>query len=469
MIEQLGKKIGKTEFISPDSNAADEYKKTYGDKLIGIALPKNIEELRSIVLAADELKFSIQVHSFGLEEEITDNTIIIDLKRMNQIIEVNTKSAYALIEPGVTNQQLFQYLQDNQTGLWIDCDRDGLKSMAASVADHEFGYTPYGDHMMMQCGMEVMLANGELVRTTMGALPGNNIWQLFKWGFGPHVDPIFTQSNLGIITKIGIWLMPAPPAYKPFMLSLPARKDIAAAVEILRDLKINVIVPNSVVISNALLDAVPYIKRDAYLFEEVVDKERIKKDLNLGEWNLYGALYNTPENVDVLWPMVSGALSGIEGSKLFTNENRKDDCIWTAREGLMRGIPAEGFDNLNQWQGSYRCDIGIACPPAGEDILQLNTIVSGILQTYDIDDLTECVAGWRSIVKRNYFLFDEGSRTTTEKCVNEVITSAAEKGFSLTHSRTNHPDMKVIRAANPGLSSLQGRLKTALDPKSVFA
>jgi hypothetical protein len=76
----------------------------------------------------------------------------------------------------------------------------------------------------MHCGLEVILPNGELVRTGMGALPdpslphadglrpdqmpGNRAWQLFNYGFGPYNDGIFTQSNLGIVTKMGIWVRP---------------------------------------------------------------------------------------------------------------------------------------------------------------------------------------------------------------------------------------------------------------------
>ncbi len=73
----------------------------------------------------------------------------------------------------------------------------------------------------MHCGLEVILPNGELVRTGMGALPdpsrggldkrpdlqpGNRAWQLFNYGFGPYNDGIFTQSSLGIVTKMGIWV-----------------------------------------------------------------------------------------------------------------------------------------------------------------------------------------------------------------------------------------------------------------------
>lgn len=71
--------------------------------------------------------------------------------------------------------------------------------------------------------MEVVLPNGELIRTGMGALPdpsrppsdgsrpdqapGNRAWQLFNYGFGPYNDGIFSQSNLGVVTKMGIWVI----------------------------------------------------------------------------------------------------------------------------------------------------------------------------------------------------------------------------------------------------------------------
>jgi 4-cresol dehydrogenase (hydroxylating) len=459
--------MGKTALISP---ASSEFESRYGDKIQGVASPTTTDELRELVLAASNQKFTLHVHDFGLPGKGSfDNVVIVDLSGMNKILEINTKGAYALLEPGVTYQQLYKYLQDNKTGLWIDCDRNSLNSVAASIAAHEFGYTAYGDHMMMQCGTEVMLANGELTRIGMGALPGSNTWQLAKYAYGPYVDGLFTQSDLGIITKIGLWLMPAPPAYKPFMLSLKGQDDIAPAVEILRDLKINVIVPNSVVISNALLDAAPYSKREDYLVDGAVDVEKIRKEKDLGEWNLYGALYNTPDNVDVLWPMVSGALSSIEGSTLYTKDDRKGDPIWEQREGLMQGIPASGINALEDWHGIYRCEIGISCPPSAEEILQLHVLTNAITRKYSLDDLSEVVAGWRSLVKRNYFLFDEKTKINTETCVNELIAKAHARGFGLSHSKITHPDFRIQYKTNAGMSVLQGRLKTALDPETVLS
>lgn len=66
--------------------------------------------------------------------------------------------------------------------------------------------------------MEVVLPNGEVLRTGMGALPGkdgadNPTWQSFQAAYGPYVDGIFCQSNYGIVTKMGFWLMPETGKY----------------------------------------------------------------------------------------------------------------------------------------------------------------------------------------------------------------------------------------------------------------
>lgn len=78
-----------------------------------------------------------------------------------------------------------------------------------SIYCYSVGYTPYGAHWEQHCGLEVVLANGELVRTGMGALPGADRG-IFQHSFGPSQDGIFSQSNFGIVTQIGMFLMPDP-------------------------------------------------------------------------------------------------------------------------------------------------------------------------------------------------------------------------------------------------------------------
>jgi 4-cresol dehydrogenase (hydroxylating) flavoprotein subunit len=40
---------------------------------------------------------------------------------------------------------------------------------------------------------------------------------------------MFMQSNFGIVTKTGVWLMPKPEVYMPLWLAVPRDDDIAPA------------------------------------------------------------------------------------------------------------------------------------------------------------------------------------------------------------------------------------------------
>ncbi|KAJ4416889.1 hypothetical protein N0V85_002092 [Neurospora sp. IMI 360204] len=121
---------------------------------------------------------------------------------MNEIIEVSEEHAYAIVEPGVSFFVLYNYIQKKGYRLWPPFPALGWGSVLGNTLERGFGYTPNGEHAEQQCGMEVVLGTGEVVRTGMGALPGSPMWPLFKGGYGLSIDGLFYQSNLGIVTKL---------------------------------------------------------------------------------------------------------------------------------------------------------------------------------------------------------------------------------------------------------------------------
>ena len=106
---------------------------------------------------------------------------------MNKVLEVSEDQAYALVEPGVSYFDLYRYIRERKLKLWIDCPDPGWGSVIGNALDHGAGRTPlpYRDHFGAHCGMEVVLPNGEVVRTGMGALPTAKTWQHFQYGAGP--------------------------------------------------------------------------------------------------------------------------------------------------------------------------------------------------------------------------------------------------------------------------------------------
>ena len=59
-------------------------------------------------------------------------TVVLDLNRMNRILEVNVELGYALVEPGVSYFDLYRYLQDKGIKLWLDVPDPGWGSVRAT-------------------------------------------------------------------------------------------------------------------------------------------------------------------------------------------------------------------------------------------------------------------------------------------------------------------------------------------------
>ena len=300
---------------------------------LAVLMPDSVEQIQSLIKLAGTLGYAITTipnaagNGAGLLAP-KKPTVVLDFDRMNEIIEFNADSGYALVEPGVSFDQLRAHIDESGSSHWVDCDENGANSVSGSVSQRAFGYTPYGDHLLMQCGMEVVTANGEVLRTGMGALPGSDTWQLFKYNYGPYLDGLFSRSDLAVMTKVGVWLMPTPPAYHPFMVTLPDTGALERAVEVLRDLKIQMIVPNTVIISHR--------SADAELLRASGVTTRISGQ---AEWNLYGALYGIAENVQVTWGMVRAALGSIPYADISTSAEPSQHPAWPLRTQLMRGEP----------------------------------------------------------------------------------------------------------------------------------
>ena len=154
-------------------------------------------------------------------------SVVLDLKRMNRVLEVNEQQAYCVVEPGVSYFDLYRHLAGTQAQALdrLARTRAGAASSATrSIAAAATRASTIRDHFDAHCGMEVVLPNGELVRTGMGAHAERaRRGSCTSTGFGPWVDGIFSQSNFGVVTKMGFWLMPEPEAALRVTVTVPKR------------------------------------------------------------------------------------------------------------------------------------------------------------------------------------------------------------------------------------------------------
>lgn len=256
--------VGEQWVFTSDEDVAlyrDAYSPAWGEsdeRLISAAVaPQSVEEVQAIVRAANQFRIPLYPIStgknlgYGGSAPNLSGSVVVDLKRMNRIIEVDDKRHFAIVEPGVSYFDLHRYIRERNLKVMIDCPDPGWGSVVGNALDHGVGYTwgTYRDHFWSHCGLEVVLPDGEVMRTGMGAMPGAKTFADFRYGYGPYLDGLFSQAGFGIVTRMGIHLMPQPEAYSQKHVLVPRRRDLVPLVEIANELE------NSGVIGNPVIDS----------------------------------------------------------------------------------------------------------------------------------------------------------------------------------------------------------------------
>ena len=183
----------------------------------------------------------------------TPGQVVVDLSRMNRIVELNRRLGYVVVEAGVSQGQLWEYLQAQAPELWMDSTGAGPEaSLVGNTLERGFGHTRYGDHSATTCGMQIVLGDGRVLETGFGHYRQAAAQRVYRHGIGPSLDGLFAQSNFGIVTQIGLWLMPAPEALCAFFFSSDEAAALGEFVERLAPLRMSGQLQSAIHIGNDL-------------------------------------------------------------------------------------------------------------------------------------------------------------------------------------------------------------------------
>jgi 4-cresol dehydrogenase (hydroxylating) len=451
----------------------------------GALLPHTVEQIQSILKVCNQYRIAVWTIStgknfgYGSAAPATRGQMVLDLRRMNKIIEVDPVLGTALVEPGVTYRQLRDYLDERGYKFWIDVPSpSAIVGPVGNTLERGVGYTPYGDHFMMSCGMEVVLADGQVLRTGMGGVSGSGSWQCFKWGYGPYLDGIFTQSNFGVVTKLGFWLMPAPPLFKPFAVRYANTSDLSRIVETLRPLRIAGLVPGGGIIQSPLYEiAISNRRHDIYdgpgpIPADIIAREA--KKLGLSMWNLYAGIYGgTEEQLTANWNILHAAFKASGGIiELEEDMSPVARKLFQRPKELMRGgLTLEEFSMYNFRGGGGSMWFAPVAPAKGEEATRQTAMASEILHKYSFDYICGWVVGWRELHHIIDLLFDRSDPQEMQRayqCFDELVTTFAKAGYGI--YRTNTAFMnKVAETFGPAQRDINRRIKRALDPNGVLA
>lgn len=178
-----------------------------------VVMPNTTEEVQKIVLLANEKAVPVVPMGGGLVlsglSRALKGGIILDMKRMNRILEVNEISRYAVVEAGTSQGMLQAYLKKHHPSLKHSIpDSPPIATIGGNVLIHGSGHLSVagGFHSEMLNGLEVVLPTGEVAR--IGSCATSPYW--FSRSPLPDLAGLFIgwAGTTGIATKLAIKLYP---------------------------------------------------------------------------------------------------------------------------------------------------------------------------------------------------------------------------------------------------------------------
>lgn len=448
----------------------------------GVVTPTSVDQVQSIMKLCNEAKVSVWPIStgrnfgYGTAAPVMAGTLVLDLGRMNKILSFDERLGVVQIEPGVTYRQLSAFLKENNHKYWLSVPGSGgIVGPMGQALERGVSYTPYGDNFAHSCGFEVVLADGTLFRTGDGSIEGTRSFNTTQYGYGPYLDGMFTQSNYGVITKMGLWLMPQPDVYKPFLVAFRQHDDLTKAVDICQQLTLKGVIKSRPIVGHVLYEIAQRHKRaDVHESQSSVSDAWVTDYITknrMGVWVVNAALYGSKEQVAADWKLVKRAFKG-SGGMVLTDFLLNQDTGWQHAKRMLSGqLDLDEFRLYNWRGGGGSAWFAVSMPAKGEEADRFMRLAKSVMREFDFDYLGGFMVQGREVIAVVDILFDKTDpeqEDKAHKCYAKLMEESGKIGLSV--YRTNIAFMDA--AAN-----LQGeerkevnrRIKQALDPNGIIA
>ena len=475
--------------------------------------PANREQVQRCLAIAN--RFHVPVYpistgknwGYGSRSPVKDG-VLLDLGRMNRIVELNEELAYVTVEPGVTQRQLHEELRARGSRLWMDATGASPDcSIIGNTLERGFGHTPMGEHCNYACALEVVLPNGECIETGFGRFNAPAA-PVYRWGVGPSVDGLFAQSNLGVVTRMTVWLMPKPDRYCAFFFQ--TERALGEIVEALRPLRLDGTLRSVVHIGN---DYKVLSSSGQYPWNETGGQTPLSRDvmarlrskLRIGRWNGSGGIYGTRAQMRGAKAALRSALHGKASRVAFVDEGTvswlqliekpysaltgKNDLSRALRMvppllGLLRGAPTDGFLASAYWRkrtpvpvdpdpDADRCGLLWASPVAPatkSDTQAMADIAEQLALRHGFEPLISLsMINERSTISTISLTYDRdvpGEDDRAAECYRDITEQLLDRGYP--PYRLNTSAMGYGRF-NGAYRELIESIRRAVDPNRILA
>lgn len=208
--------------------------------------PGSREQLRQLVLTAQRHRVPLYTVStgknwgLGSRLPVRPGCVLVELSRLTTISDFDPELATVTVEPGVTFQQLYDFLAAQGAPLFVSVTGASPgASVIGNTLERGDGAGVYGDRVHQVCAFEALLATGETVSTGFARFGQVELARLHRFGVGPALDGLLTQSNFAIVTRLTVWLQRLPRGLSVVRFSLRQEQRLPPLVQALQALRLD--------------------------------------------------------------------------------------------------------------------------------------------------------------------------------------------------------------------------------------
>ncbi|KAK1773264.1 hypothetical protein QBC45DRAFT_97592 [Copromyces sp. CBS 386.78] len=487
---------------SAESESAENSNSNSKRKVPSAAVcPSSTDQLSAILKIANE--FTIPLWTFSRGKNLgyggpaprVNGSVALDLHRMNKIIEVNDQFHYAVVEPGVTFIDLYRYCVEHGKKVWPSTASLGWGSVMGNTLDRGTGFGALFTHHQFIAGLEVMLASGEdLVRTGQWGITANDSPNalLSKFTYGPSIEGLFLQSNLGVVTKMSIWLQPQPQAFMSCSFSMPFFDDLEVMVDAFSEMRRNGTIPSCVWFTSLIETLCIAGRREDYWKGEgpIPDwrLEGLRLEMGYEHWYARFGLYGPKRVVEAQFEDIKEVLAKkaptgtISGSLYADEEGVNADRVPVEHGSMFVGVPQLWSLPLINWPipksktdgKAAHVDYAPVIPSSGKLVMEWMKKSKPICEENGVELMADFFMHERHVVLMNMFTWDQTDpvqRQNIKKLYYGLHKVAKERGYGMYRAHVNHMDLIA------GLNDFNGhaynrfveKIKDTLDPRGILS
>jgi FAD/FMN-containing dehydrogenase len=238
LLARLKDIVGEGGWIDEES-ALEPHVTEWRDRVRGrtplVVFPRSVSQVADIVRACSHAGVALVPQGgntgmcAGAVPDTSGEQVVINLARMNRIVEVDARDDSIIAEAGCVLADLQSAAAGAGRYLPLSLGGEGSCQVGGNVATNAGGINvlKYGNTRELVLGLEVVLADGRVwdgIRTLRKDNAGYDLKQLF----------IGSEGTLGIITAVALRLFPPPGPLTTALLALPSAADAVTVLGRLR-------------------------------------------------------------------------------------------------------------------------------------------------------------------------------------------------------------------------------------------